>query len=62
MEKKSRNGVLFRNVKTNIRANTFKSRERKSRVELEAVSFTVSFVGLFVKTTYSTTLIKIKMK
>lgn len=41
---KSRNSMLFRHMETNIRANTFKSGERKSRAESEAVFFTISFV------------------
>lgn len=61
-KKISRNDVLFRNVETNIRGSTFKNGEKKSRVELGVVFFTVSFAGLFIKTMYNTTLIKVKMK
>lgn len=61
-KKISRNDVLFSNVETNIRGSTFKNREKKSRVELEVVFFTISFAGLFIKTMYNTTLLKVKMK
>lgn len=55
--------MLFRNRQINTRANTLKSRKRKSRVESEAVIFfIISFVELFVKALHDITLIKIKMK
>lgn len=57
----NRNSMLFRN-KTNYRANTFKSGDRKSRVELEAMFFTVRFVGLFVNNSASWFQIKMEEK
>lgn len=58
--KKPGNSMLFRNMQINTRANTLKSRKRKSRVESEAVIFfIISFVELFVKALHDITLIKI---
>lgn len=54
--------MLDRNVETNIREIPLSLGEKKSRVELEVVFFTISFAGLSVKTMYNATLIKIKVK
>ena len=51
---RSRNSMLFRKMETNIRANIFKSGERRAG---KAAFCIRSFVGLFVKIMCDTTLI-----